>query len=66
VNRVELSTGVIEYSDSGGPGPVVVLVPGLAMNGSVWREVVADLVQRRVSLAGVAVDHWVQVVGSAR
>jgi hypothetical protein len=24
------------------------------------------LVQRRVSLAGVAVDHWVQVVGSAR
>jgi pimeloyl-ACP methyl ester carboxylesterase len=43
VNRVELSTGVIEYSDSGGPGPVVVLVPGLAMNGSVWRKVVADL-----------------------
>jgi hypothetical protein len=29
-------------------------------------EQIGVLVQRRVSLAGVAVDHWVQVVGSAR
>jgi pimeloyl-ACP methyl ester carboxylesterase len=47
VTEVELSAGVLEYQDTGGAGPVVVLLHGLAMNGSVWRHVVADL----------AVDH---------
>jgi pimeloyl-ACP methyl ester carboxylesterase len=40
---VELSAGRIEYEDTGGDGPVVVLVHGLAMSGSVWRRVVARL-----------------------
>jgi pimeloyl-ACP methyl ester carboxylesterase len=41
--EVELSAGTIEYEDTGGPGPVVVLIHGLAMNGTLWRNVVADL-----------------------
>jgi pimeloyl-ACP methyl ester carboxylesterase len=40
---VELSAGRVEYEDTGGDGPVVVLVHGLAMAGSVWRHVVAQL-----------------------
>ncbi|HSS04880.1 MAG TPA: alpha/beta hydrolase [Solirubrobacterales bacterium] len=41
--EVELSAGTIEYEDSGGKGPVVVLVHGLAMDGRQWRKVVAEL-----------------------
>lgn len=41
--EVELSAGVIEYEDTGGSGPVVVLLHGLLMDGSQWRHVVADL-----------------------
>ena len=41
--EVELSSGTIDYQDTGGGGPVVVLVHGLLMDGSQWRHVVADL-----------------------
>ena len=41
--EVELSAGTIEYEDTGGDGPVVVLLHGLAMDGSLWRNVVSDL-----------------------
>lgn len=41
--EVELSIGTIEYEDTGGDGPAVVLLHGLAQNGSVWRHVVRDL-----------------------
>lgn len=41
--EVELSAGTIEYEDTGGQGPVVVFLHGVAMNGSLWRNVVADL-----------------------
>ena len=41
--EIELSAGTIDYEDTGGAGPVVVLVHGLAMAGSVWRHVVAQL-----------------------
>ncbi len=41
--EIELSAGTIEYEDTGGGGPVVVLLHGLAMDGSLWRHVVADL-----------------------
>jgi pimeloyl-ACP methyl ester carboxylesterase len=41
--EVELSAGTIEIEDTGGDGPVVVLLHGLAMGGSLWRHVVADL-----------------------
>ena len=41
--EVELSAGTIEYDDTGGSGPIVVLLHGLLMDGSLWRHVVADL-----------------------
>jgi pimeloyl-ACP methyl ester carboxylesterase len=41
--EVELSAGTIEYEDSGGTGPILVLVHGLAMDGRQWRKVVAEL-----------------------
>ena len=40
---VELSAGTIEYADSGGDGPVVVLIGGLAIGPSLWDGVVAEL-----------------------
>lgn len=43
MSEVELSAGTIEYEDTGGGGPAVVLLHGLAMDGSLWRHVVADL-----------------------
>jgi pimeloyl-ACP methyl ester carboxylesterase len=43
VPDIDLSAGTIEYEDTGGSGPVVVLVPGLLMDSSEWRDVVADL-----------------------
>ena len=41
--EVELSARTIEYEDTGGDGPVLVLLHGVAMNGSLWRNVVAEL-----------------------
>lgn len=43
MHEVELSAGIIEYEDSGGDGPVVVLAGGLVIGGSLWRHVVAEL-----------------------
>lgn len=40
---VELAAGTIEYDDSGGDGPVVVLVGGLAIGRSLWDGVVGAL-----------------------
>jgi pimeloyl-ACP methyl ester carboxylesterase len=43
--EIELSAGTIEYEDTGGNGvvPTVVLLHGLAMDGSLWRHVVREL-----------------------
>jgi pimeloyl-ACP methyl ester carboxylesterase len=40
---IELTAGPVEYEDSGGPGPVLVLLAGAAMDGSVWDPVVEEL-----------------------
>ena len=41
--EIELSAGTIEYEDTGGDGPVLVLLHGLMMDASLWGEVIADL-----------------------
>jgi pimeloyl-ACP methyl ester carboxylesterase len=41
--EVEVSAGTVEYEDTGGTGPVVVLLHGLMMDGSLWRHVVEEL-----------------------
>src|SRR5215211_1377908 len=40
---VELSAGPIEYRDSGGEGPALVLVHGVLMDGGQWRDVLPHL-----------------------
>jgi pimeloyl-ACP methyl ester carboxylesterase len=41
--EIRLSAGTIEYRDTGGDGPPVVLLPGLLMDALLWDEVIADL-----------------------
>jgi len=41
--QVELSAGTIEYEDTGGEGPPIVMVHGLAMDWRQWRKVLAEL-----------------------
>jgi len=41
--EIELSAGTIEYVDTGEGGPIVVMLHGLAMDGSLWRNVVREL-----------------------
>src|SRR4051812_41591691 len=43
MQQIELSVGTIDYEDTGGDGPVVVLLHGLLMDASLWDDVVADL-----------------------
>jgi pimeloyl-ACP methyl ester carboxylesterase len=47
VNEIELSGGTIEYTDTGGDGPVLVLLHGFMMDASLWDE----------TIAGLAADH---------
>ncbi|MFJ6079882.1 alpha/beta fold hydrolase [Streptomyces sp. NPDC092369] len=41
--EIELSAGTVEYQDTGGDGPVVVLLHGLMMDASLWDGPMADL-----------------------
>jgi pimeloyl-ACP methyl ester carboxylesterase len=43
VAEVELSAGPIEYTDTGGDGPVLVFLHGVTIDSTVWRKVVAAL-----------------------
>jgi pimeloyl-ACP methyl ester carboxylesterase len=43
MSQIELSAGIIEYEDTGGGGPTVVLLHGLLMDGSLWDNVIAEL-----------------------
>jgi pimeloyl-ACP methyl ester carboxylesterase len=41
--EVELSSGTVEYRDTGGDGPTLVLLHGLLMDGSLWDGPIAEL-----------------------
>jgi pimeloyl-ACP methyl ester carboxylesterase len=43
VTEIELSTGTVEYQDTGGDGPVLVLLHGLMMDASLWDGVITEL-----------------------
>jgi pimeloyl-ACP methyl ester carboxylesterase len=43
VREIELSAGTIEYEDTGGNGPVLVMLHGLMMDASLWDGPIADL-----------------------
>ncbi|MFD7480144.1 alpha/beta fold hydrolase [Streptomyces sp. NPDC059837] len=41
--EIELSAGTLTYRDTGGDGPVLVLLHGLMMDASLWDETIAEL-----------------------
>ncbi len=43
MKQIELTAGTIDYDDTGGPGPTVLLLHGLLMDSTLWDGVVADL-----------------------
>jgi pimeloyl-ACP methyl ester carboxylesterase len=43
MREIELSAGTIEYEDTGGDGPVLVMLHGLLMDASLWDGPIADL-----------------------
>jgi pimeloyl-ACP methyl ester carboxylesterase len=43
MSTIELAAGTVEYTDTGGSGPVLVLVHGLLMDASLWDGPVAEL-----------------------
>jgi len=43
MSKIEVSAGTVEYRDTGGDGPVIVLLHGLMMDASLWDAVIADL-----------------------
>ncbi|MDQ6696140.1 MAG: alpha/beta hydrolase, partial [Actinomycetota bacterium] len=43
MSQIELSTGTIDYEDTGGDGPTLLLLHGLLMDASLWADVIADL-----------------------
>ncbi|MEV0407629.1 alpha/beta hydrolase [Actinoallomurus sp. NPDC050550] len=43
MKKIELSAGTVEYEDTGGSGPTLLLLHGLMMDASLWDELIADL-----------------------
>jgi pimeloyl-ACP methyl ester carboxylesterase len=60
VPEVEVTAGRIAYQDTGGDGPVVVLIPGLLMDWKQWRKVIDELTPefRCVSPSLPTGAHW--------
>lgn len=58
--EVEVTAGRIAYQDTGGEGPVVVLVPGLLMDWKQWRKVIEELAPefRCISPSLPMGAHW--------
>lgn len=58
--EVEVTAGRIAYQDTGGDGPVVVMIPGLLMDWKQWRKVIAELTPefRCVSPSLPTGAHW--------
>jgi pimeloyl-ACP methyl ester carboxylesterase len=58
--EVEVTAGPIAYQDTGGDGPVVVLIPGLLMDWKQWRKVIDELTPelRCVSPSLPTGAHW--------
>lgn len=58
--EVEVSAGRIAYQDTGGDGPVVVMIPGLLMDWKQWRKVIDGLAPefRCVSPSLPTGAHW--------
>lgn len=60
VPEVEVTAGRIAYQDTGGEGPVVVMIPGLLMDWKQWRKVIDELAPefRCVSPSLPTGAHW--------
>jgi pimeloyl-ACP methyl ester carboxylesterase len=43
MREIELSAGPVEYVDTGGDGPAIVLLHGLLMDSSLWDQAIRDL-----------------------
>ena len=43
MKEIQLSAGTVEYQDTGGDGPVLVLLHGLMMDASLWDDVIGHL-----------------------
>jgi pimeloyl-ACP methyl ester carboxylesterase len=43
MQQIDLTAGTLDYADTGGDGPVVVLLGGLVMDETLWHDVVAGL-----------------------
>ena len=58
--EVEVTAGRIAYQDTGGDGPVVMMIPGLLMDWKQWRKVIDELTPefRCVSPSLPTGAHW--------
>jgi pimeloyl-ACP methyl ester carboxylesterase len=43
MSEIELFSGTIEYEDTGGDGPTIVMLHGLMMDASLWDGPIAEL-----------------------
>ena len=57
MTEIELSSGTIEYTDTGGDGPVLVLLHGLMMDASLWDGVIGRLVEIEDSYTLIPLDQ---------